>query len=389
MAKKLLIISSRFPYPLEKGDKLRLYYQMKSLAKEFDVFLFCITEEIPSSSQLAEIKKICTDLRWSKLSKLTVALNLVKAFFKGGSYQEAYFYDRKAKRILDDFIEELKPDHLYCQLIRTGSYVSKSPIPKSLDFMDAFSYGMKKRASEYSFFMKSIFNRESKKIALLESDLFSKFNQSFVISDQDKERLNLGINLSVLNNGVDCNYFQSRRDSKPTYDIVFVGNLGYHPNIQAAKKIALEILPRYKSQHGIALSCNISGARPVPAVRALKNDQIFISGFVKDIRDAYESGKIMLAPIEGGMGQQNKILEAMAMGIPCIVSKEVAVALHAKHKEHLLIANTVDDYVRAIKLLIDSKELYQYLAEAGEGFVKANFDWDEVTKPLINAIKNS
>lgn len=96
-----------------------------------------------------------------------------------------------------------------------------------------------------------------------------------------------------------------------------------------------------------------------------------------DIRDAYLSGKIFLAPMWSGTGQQNKILEAMALGIPCITTKIVNNAIGAVHKEEILIADTKEEFLQMIQLLEEDQKLYDKISINSKSFVKQNFDWNQ------------
>ena len=154
---KLLVILSRVPYPLDKGDKLRAFNQIKQLSKKNEIILFALDDRNIDEKKLVELKKYCASITIFKLSKFTILANIIRAFFNGNPLQVGYFYSRKAQKKVDDLILQHYPDHIYCQLIRTAEYAKQySNIPKTLDYMDVFSKGMERRKSTES--LSSVFN---------------------------------------------------------------------------------------------------------------------------------------------------------------------------------------------------------------------------------------
>jgi hypothetical protein len=95
---KLAIITSRFPYPLDKGDKLRAYHQIKELSKYKSVTLFCLTDEKVSQEQLNELEKFCDEINLYTLSKFTIFINLIKTLFSNKPLQVGYFYSKKTSQ---------------------------------------------------------------------------------------------------------------------------------------------------------------------------------------------------------------------------------------------------------------------------------------------------
>src|SRR5690606_5569077 len=151
-------------------------------------------------------------------------------------------------------------------------------------------------------------------------------------------------------------YFTKKSETKK-HQLLFNGNMSYAPNVDCALYIANSILPKLK-QKGIQANLLISGANPLPVIKNLANENITVSGWMDDIRDAYNSSNIFIAPMKIGTGLQNKLLEAMAMGLPCVTTDLANNALKAKANEEILIGNTDDEIIQAIEQLINNQELY-------------------------------
>ncbi|MBK9193225.1 MAG: glycosyltransferase [Crocinitomicaceae bacterium] len=381
---KLVMIVSRFPYPLEKGDKLRAYHQLKELAETHNVCLISISDKTVADEDYLQVKKYCTELHVFNLKKPLIYWNTAKQFFTDKPYQTGYFYQNHIQRKINKVIHDFKPDHIYCQLIRTAEYVKNiQNIPKTIDYMDALAKGMLRRAAISNGIRKKLFNAEAKRLSEYENRIFDYFNHHTIISEQDRRLIQhpSADTIHVIENGIGEEFLDYKSTAEKKYDLVFVGNLNYPPNIECAEFIAKEILPALRKRN-LKPTVLISGASPHSRVLALASDQIVIKGWTKDIRSSYCSGKIFVAPLFIGTGLQNKLLEAMALGLPCITTDLVNNALHAEPDKTILIAQNADEFAKKINhLLIDEKDA-QLIANGGKSFVEERFNWKKSVEKL-------
>lgn len=380
---RIFVLLSRFPYPLEKGDKLRAFHQIKQLSKNHDIYLCALSDEPVSNESLEVLKKYCVDIEVIRLYKFKIIFNLIhKLLFTKKSLQVSYFYNKSAQTKIDKFINRVNPEHIYCQLIRVTEYVRNSKISKTLDYMDAFSRGMERRVEESPFYLKPFLKIETERLKRYEHFIFNDFNHLTIISEQDKELI---VNIKndsivVVPNGVDYSTYQHREIDKK-YELIFTGNMSYPPNIASAVYLVKEIMPIiWETNPMIKLA--IVGANPDLKVTALKSDKVVVTGWVEDISEYYASSKIFIAPMQIGTGLQNKLLEAMAMQLPCITSKLANNALGAENNINILIGENPVDYANHVLSLLENKELYKNISQNGFNYVKMNFTWEGSTKIL-------
>src|ERR1019366_2602886 len=363
---KLLVILSRVPYPLDKGDKLRAFNQIKQLSKNNEIVLFALDDKNTDEKILIELEKYCVSITVIKLSITTIILNLIRTFFNGNPLQVGYFYSKKAQKKLDELILQQKPDHIYCQLIRASEYVKKyRNISKTLDYMDVFSKGMERRKSTESFFLKPIFAMEYRRLIKYEHDAFQYFNNKTIISEQDKNLIRHPENsdIIIIPNGVDTDYFKPINHKKE-FELLFNGNMNYPPNIERVEFLANKIMPLvWKKLPHVRLL--ISGSSPNNKVLALQSNKIVVSGWMDDIRENFYKSKILVAPMQISIGLQNKLLEAMAMQLPCVTSTLANNALKAKHNEQILVADTPEQYAKYIIELLENEEKAKQIALNG------------------------
>jgi glycosyltransferase involved in cell wall biosynthesis len=213
--------------------------------------------------------------------------------------------------------------------------------------------------------------------------VYGDFTNHVIISSQDRDRLPLPYqaSVSVLSNGVDLEYFTPFGAEPLRYEVVFVGNLGYLPNIEAAEFLVQKIMPLVWSKYPEAKVCLV-GARPHKRVMKLSSGKVDVTGWVDDVRPYYARGHVFAAPIFSGMGQQNKILEAMAMGRPCITTSLVDRAVGGSGGEALLIAEDKDTFARQICRLLSDEREAERLGRMAREFVVNNYAWETRNKVL-------
>ncbi len=387
---KILILLSRIPYPLDKGDKLRAFHQIKSLSEKHDLVLFCLSDPTYQFNNYKEsLSKYCSKVEIYKLTYFSIFIQLCMGLFKNIPFQTAYFYNSKAKRKLMDLVQSEKPDRIFCQMIRTTEYLKNIDIPCVLDYQDALSKGMERRLKNSSLIKNRVLRVEYKRLLQYENDVFERFDQKIIISENDRDFIqHLRKNeIQIIPNGVDLNYFEPKEMEK-SFSILFTGNMGYPPNIAAACFLANEILPLVHKRISAA-NVLISGARPSHEVLNLQSKHVTVSGWVEDIRDSYNSAMVFVAPMLNGSGLQNKLLEAMAMKLPCITTTLANKALGAENNKNIMVADTAEEIAENIVLLLTKKEKAEAIRLAGFEFVSSKYNWEKINDSLEKIISNA
>jgi sugar transferase (PEP-CTERM/EpsH1 system associated) len=383
---RILVLLSRVPYPIEKGDKLRAFYQLQYLSKKHEIILVALNQSRADENSILKLKEFCNQVHVMRFGYLQIILNLLMAFFTGKPFQVGYFYNYRSRKKIDRLIAELKPQHIFCQLLRVSEYVRHSSIPKTLDYQDVFSTGMKRRAETSSWWLRPLFLLEYKRLLKYEYAVFKDFDNKTIISTPDRDLIPHPDHskIVVVPNGVDHSYFKPIEKIK-THDVVFTGNMGYPPNVNAAEYLVSEIIPIVRNKiPGVTVM--LAGANPHQRVQALANEKIKVTGWVEDMRECYAASKIFIAPMRIGTGLQNKLLEAMSMGLPCITSALANQALGAAENREILVGRSPEEFADHIIRLLNDPEFAQNIAEAGKTFVDTTYDWENSTMMLEKLI---
>ncbi len=376
---RLFFILPRVPYPTEKGDKLRAFHQIRELSARHEIILCALNDGDLHEDAIPVLKRYVKAVHVIPIPKLTIVISLIRTFLSKKPLQVGYFYNAAAAARIHALIDEYKPDHIFCQLIRVAEYVKGINIPKTLDYQDVFSKGMERRLATAPFYLRPFLRTEYRRLLRYEHDVFDAFDNKIIISAPDRDLIpHPGRDhIVVVANGVDTAFFRPVATT-PDVDLIFTGNMGYPPNIRSAEYLVNEILPLVmRKKPGIRLL--IAGASPHLRVMALKSPQVEVTGWVADIRDCYARAKIFIAPMQIGTGLQNKLLEAMAMRLPCLTSPLAFQALNAREGEDILVAGTPAEYADHVLSLLDDPRKADAIAAKGFEFVQRNFSWARET----------
>lgn len=387
---KLFIISSRFPYPLEKGDKLRLYHQIRVLSLYFDITLISLSDQSVSNADQDELLKYCKAIKIFHRRKWSIYMNGMLGFIRGLPAQLSYFFHPAIKKQIHQLILEEQPGHIYCQLIRVAEYIKDQPGLKTIDYMDCFSLSSYKRSLRSPWWSKWFWQLESGRLKKYESEIYSSFDHHTIISPVDAIALGFEQKkpLTLVSNGVSDLYFEhsnTRRD----IDVLFLGNLSYFSNVMAVDFLLNSIVPLlFKINQSIKIT--IAGAHPNAKLIRLVHAapvQVQLVTNVADTRVLYQRTKVFVAPITLGTGQQNKVLEAIASGCSIVCSKEVRGGLPSIIK-YLAEAESPEDYTQSIQDHLIRFDHDRVKRDEAKASVRRNFDWKMTTSPLIELIKS-
>lgn len=388
---KIVFIVSRFPFPLEKGDKLRAFQQLKNLSEAgHEIHLIALSDTEVTTDSLNKIKAFCKSVTIHHLSVMNIFFNLVASFSRKLPLQVGYFYSKSIHQKIDREISALKPDVIYCQLIRTASYVkNNSTVPLMIDYQDAFSKGTLQRMQNATWMLQPVYKREYRLVCDFEKNSYDWFNAHFIISDQDREALNVESSkkITILPNGIDTDYFKPSMVSKK-YDITFVGNMNYPPNVDGASLLVEEIMPLVWSELP-EVTVQIGGANPNQRVKKLASSKVTVTGWMDDIRECYRNTRVFIAPMRIGTGLQNKLLEAMAMKIPCITTPLSFEPLKATRDVDILVGSSAKELSGHLVKLLTDENFSNRIATTGYEFILKNYSMHHSQKLLNDVLEET
>ena len=392
MDKKILYLTTRLPYPTIGGDRLRMYnilVRLKNMGH--DITVVSLTTKDDDINGALQHKEFYTKLILVDFNKKIAYLNAIKAVFNDKPFIVEYFYNRKMQKVVDELIKIEKFDVITGYMIRIAPYLEKHKKENIvIDFVDAVSMMYERRIKTIkSFWDKFKIGVEFLKVRNYEKKCTKIFKTQTVISQIDKnyiEKFSPNANIFVIKNGVDTEYFKPIETNKEN-SICFVGSMQYIPNSEAAIYFATKIFPLVKKEIPDA-KFKIIGARPRPELyNATKNiNSIEILGRVDDVREHMKNCKVSVCPVKIAGGIQNKILEAMSMGIPVVTTPEGAEGIYADENQ-LQIAGSDEEFAMKIINLMLNPELCKSISIKSREFILENFFWDKVRDELDKLIQ--
>lgn len=198
----------------------------------------------------------------------------------------------------------------------------------------------------------------------------------------------------VVPNGVDTQYFQksstSTTSTNPT--ILFTAGFGYHPNVEAVEWFlehvftkVLESVPNcrflFAGSEAVSLQQKLG-----PKLKDFGDSIECVSDPV-DIRPYFEKAWVYIVPLQYGGGTRLKILEAMAMQLPVVSTTVGAEGVPYVHNKHLLLADSPEEFRKAIVHLLDNQDRRQDLSNAGYEFVTQNYDWQQIRQQTLQILR--
>jgi polysaccharide biosynthesis protein PslH len=203
-----------------------------------------------------------------------------------------------------------------------------------------------------------------------------------VVTAEDREallRLDPTLAITAIPNGVDTDLYRPDPQTEPVVDqVVFTGTMDYAPNVTAAHSLAREVLPRVRRQHPRA-TLVLAGRQPAPSVRALASlPGVTVTGEVPDIRPWLVGSQVFAAPMTSGTGIKNKVLEAMACGLPCVASPLALQGLEVAADRQVVVADDVDATAAAIGRILDDPRRAERLGQEARRYVEEHHSWARV-----------
>jgi sugar transferase (PEP-CTERM/EpsH1 system associated) len=387
---RIAFIVSRYPWPLEKGDKLRAFNFIRNLSQHHEIYLFSLSNNDLDDTMVKALQPYCKNVIVYRIHQIRMIFGAVKAFFRGLPLQIGYFYFNFIAKEIKDRITALAPDMVFCQLVRTAEYAKGLPIIKVIDFQDSFSMNMERLSEKTSWFRRPLIKREARTLHKYEQKILSTFQFHTIIAEPDRMFFPSPDNekIAIVPNGVDFEFLNDydQREQKK-HDLLFLGNMSYAPNIDSAVFLVSHIMPEiWKVRPDTSLL--IAGAYPTERVKKLQQARVTVSGWIPDIRTAYHTSRVFIAPMRIGSGLQNKLLEAMASKLPAITTTLSNSSRNAEHNKEILIADTHKDIAAAAIKLLENQEYALRMAERGCAMVKERYNWSAIISSLEHKLLN-
>lgn len=379
-----MIVAQRFPYPLDKGDRLTIFHLVKFLSQRHSITLVTFTDDDPVHDPAwnQHLNPYCDRIETLPMKKWRKYLNCVTGAFDKVPLQVHYSHDPAMAKLVDHLVDVVKPDLLYAHYIRMGRYTVKHhDIPRVLAMQLSMTLNYRRLAEHApTWFHKLLYSVEYKKLKKYEAEFARLFEQVMLISKHDLKAINP---IPPLNNvffnphGVDAGYFSPDESvEKIPNSILFSGNMQYMPNIDGAIYFYNQIFPLVLEKIPDA-QLFIVGTNPTEEILALgKHANVTVTGRVPDLRHYIRQSQITIAPMRVVAGLLNKLLESLAVGVPMVLTSEANEGINASEGDHVLLGDTPDAFAAHVISLLNDHERCQTMGKASREFVTEYWSWE-------------
>ena len=387
VARKVCILTPRFPIPENGGDVLRINNIARQLKRE-GYELVLVSFEDDGSPQLFEAERIYDKVYTIHRNRINSLVQSVIHLFLGRAMQCGYYYSAEYKHLLQTVIEKEKPDIYIAHLLRMMPYLDELHLHDRavIEMTDALSktYSLSS-GSKGGGFLRQVYAIERHLIRRAEQYAMMYFPVNVLVSEADADYLrtisNHNSSLVVHTNGVDV--LPSVRTEYDSNKIVFVGNMRTLQNQDAVLSFVQDVFPRILKRIPKA-KFYIVGAQPPPHIMDLACENIVVTGFVDDLAATICDAAVAVAPVRVAAGIQNKVLVAMGCGLPVVLTTLISRAIPELEDDRNCIirdeAATIAD--SCVRLMTHPQERTS-IANAGYQMVCRHYGWEEKLRGYI------
>lgn len=391
---KILYLAHLFPLPMDSGAKLHTYYYLTALAQKHDVHVVAYVRYDEEKRSIPEVGSIC--------SKLTV-VPLCRGRFRQFSDAMASLVSRTSFIVSRDFrqemseavrseVDDFKPDLVYIDHLQMAQFVdAKWRCKMVLDHHNVESMIIKRIAATSSNPLVRMYARvEWPKLLRYELEVCKNCDLVLTVTDEDKAILqNLAPEIRSIHSlpvGVDLDYFGTVHRDEHSNNVLSIATMFWPPNVDSMLYFYKDIFPLVLRE---VPDCRltIAGQRPVPSIQALSADpRVAVTGYVDDVRTVARDCGVFIVPLLSGSGLRQKILNALAMGLPIVSTSIGAEGIEVVPGENVLIADTPQEFARAVVAVLRDPELATRLGESGRQLVRDKYSRESVCSRLLSIL---
>lgn len=386
----LLFLVHRLPYPPNKGDKIRSYHILSHLKDRYRIHLGAFVDDPGDWQHIQQLYDSCASACIRPLNRRWARLYSLVGLATGSALTIPYYQDRKLRRWVNQLLRGNEIRYILVFSSAMAQYIphyAHGGRRSIIDFVDVDSDKWKQYSVSKTWPLNWVYRREAKRLLQFERAAAARFDMNIFVSAAEAnvfQRLapEVSSRTTHLNNGVNTEFFTPHSSFSNPYGIddrvlVFTGAMDYWANVDAVVWFANNVFPAIRRR--LAKACfYIVGMRPVPEVVRLECiEGVVVTGSVPDIRPYLAHAWAAVVPLRIARGVQNKVLEAMAMAKPTVVSVQANEGIEAVDKQEVMIANNEQSFMEVILHLFENRTFAHGLGVHARQRICRDFSWKQ------------
>ena len=396
----LLFLAQRLPYPPTKGEKIRAFHELKYFARWCNIYLGCFVDDPDDMQYIDVVRPLCREIHVTRINRGIRRISCLRGLLTGDALSVSYFRDQGLTDWARSVLKTVRPAMTFVYSSNMAPHIldlGKTGM-RVVDLVDVDSEKWHAFAAATNGPMRLIYRRERCKIAALERRIGRECDLLALVSNAEADLFagrnpDCAARIRGISNGVDHHYFDPHLGHPVLYDTtrpnyVFTGTMDYPPNVDAVTWFASEILPLIRRVLPGA-QLHIVGSNPSPAALKLRSiDGVFVTGRVADVRPYIAHATAAVAPMRIARGIQNKVLEAMAMARPVVLTSGALEGIDADPITETILADTIEAFAEACCRMAATKQGDAIGRAARLRIIRA-YDWDATLRGFEDIMRPS
>ena len=327
---RVLVLTHRLPFAPNRGDRIRAFHIIRQLALRAEVHVVSLVHDRAEEAEAATLERLGVRVSTARVPRARNLLRAAASLCTSQPLTHALLDAPAIRQTLARVTRERRPDVVlaYCSGVAPLALAPPlAGIPMVLDLVDVDSAKWAAYAATASPPRSWIYSREARCLSRFEAHAARVAHATTVVNERERKALREfcpDARVEVVPNGVDLDALRPLEPPAAEPHVVFSGVFNYAPNAEGAQWFAREVWPRVRAELPQA-RLTLAGAHPTRAVRALASSDrsIEVTGGVADMRPYLWRSAVSVAPIFQARGVQNKVLEAVAAGLPAVETPAV------------------------------------------------------------------
>jgi len=378
---RILFLCQRVPWPPDRGDRITTWHFLAHLLDQgHEVDVCCFAETDADAAGVEHLRTRCRSVAAPRIHRGLRKVTSLRGLLTGEALTLPFFRHRALVRAVEAAHRPAPPDLVYVYSSSMAQYVLDRPgSPRLMQFAELDSDKWAQVAATRSGVGAWVYRREARLLLEFERRVAQAFDVSVVVSDVEKQLFEQRIprvTAHVLPNGVDTQHFAAVGTARrEPHTVIFTGVMDYEPNVDAVTWFVQSCWPAVRARHADARFL-VVGSSPTAAVRSLHGqDGIEVTGRVPQTVPWFERSAIAIAPLRLARGVQNKVLEAMSMGLPVVSTPQAAQGLGTVPDDTLLVREGAEAMAAAVVQLMDTPQQAAAVGARAAAWVRTHFEW--------------